>query len=118
MGAGAPKTVRDFDDAIARAIETLRLLRAGRMEAKTRELEQRLVDVRRDYEDGVDRRVILRRHQITTGQLMGWAHRGGWNRPVELVKTLSRIQRSNYEQHRVEMPSKAAAVRAAREATQ
>ncbi len=114
-GAGEPFMVDEFKDAIARTLEDLDRFRAGLKAARHRELEERLTNVRQAFEDGDDRRDILRRFQITHGQLAGWANRGKWTRPTERVADLDPSLRSRYQAARIELP-KAAAVRAAREA--
>ena len=109
------RSVRQLDADIRRTVDRLRSLRSQRMQAKIAEREKQRVDVRAAYERGDDRTRILRRFQVTDGQLAGWALRSGWVRPVDLVKTLSTEEHGRYRRLRAEMGNKSAAVRAARQ---
>lgn len=62
-----------------RALTTeIGLLRQYRTKLQRAERGAELAAIRRDFEAGMARPAICRKHRITLGQLVGYANRGGW----------------------------------------
>lgn len=74
--------------------------------------------IRTDFEAGLGRAEIRRRHGCTPGQLASWARRLGWHRPppVVLVKMLTGQQRTAYRRLRRWLPRAEALARVYAEA--
>lgn len=86
------RTVAEIDHDIARLKDAIRDLTAERAAAKKMRGDELRASVRKDWEVGVHRSIILASHPgLTAGQLAGWAHRGDWVRPSEVEGKASAI---------------------------
>lgn len=71
-------TVEAVNERIRALTTEIGQLRQHRTKLQRAKRGVALAAIRRDYEGGMARPAICRKHLITLGQLVGYANRGGW----------------------------------------
>lgn len=87
-----------IEACIDRLADALRSLMRERPDLAEFAHAARLLAIRSDFERGLPRAAIVRRHGCTPGQLAGWARRLAWRRPPPalLVKMLPADRHAAY----------------------
>jgi hypothetical protein len=76
--ADVPDTVEAVNARIRWHLDQVGELRRRRTNLRRAERASAMPDIRRDFEAGMSRPAVCRKHRITLGQLTSFASRGGW----------------------------------------